>query len=213
MKRRYRNRDADDFEIVNGKPILRDGHIYRTHLRMMDARSVGDSGPMKISTLDGKSGVALNRPGWRCLLEDDAGAQAKQRAYDAYRRDLENSYKRPVGMGSVPGVETGQGEGSPRGSVSVPDPLGPYGLYPFTPEAVGAACTIDGRPGRLKRKGNWLICTPLDDDADADDADDTEKATSDARTVAQQTRDHQNRMDRIYSAIDADLEQQWRNGK
>jgi hypothetical protein len=40
---RYRNHD-DDFEIVNGKPILRDGARMVVRTLLMDARTVHDRG-------------------------------------------------------------------------------------------------------------------------------------------------------------------------
>ena len=42
----------------------------------------------------------------------------------------------------------------------------PAGAYPLSAGA-GNACTIDGRPGRLVKEGDWLVCKPVSKPADA----------------------------------------------
>jgi hypothetical protein len=52
----------------------------------------------------------------------------------------------------------------PRARSGAPtDPVGnvPYGAYPYSAAAEGTACSIDGRPGVLRRQGEYLVCVPL----------------------------------------------------
>jgi len=184
----------DQSDIVNGKRIR-----LRVRTSFMDS---ADRGPMRVTDGAGRAGLNLNRPGYRCLLEDDAGAFAKAEAQRAYLDDLENAWKRPVGFGSVPGVEIGSAE--PRGSVGANPPPG---AYPYSAAAEGTACTIDGRLGRLRKQGDWLVCVA---DRDYDHDTDTARATSDHRTVAQIVRDHQTKMADIYDKLDRELSEAWR---
>ncbi len=111
--------DEDNFYVIGGRKILRDGRRYR----------VTDSLPQydEVRVIDGKgnSGLALQRPGFRAA---DAGNLSKQMrdevdvAYRAYDDAIATQYKRPP---------TGEGSGE------------------FVGQREGDLCTIDGRPGRL----------------------------------------------------------------
>lgn len=79
----------------------------------------------------------------------------------------------------------------------------PAGSYPYTAAAEGKSCTINGFPGTLVKQGNWLVCEPDEDDG-------TESETSDKRSVDQRMNDHETKMDSIYSALDAEIENAWR---
>jgi hypothetical protein len=168
-----------------------------------------DSGPARVTDGFGRGGLALHRPGYR-VLDDEIGARAKEQAYRGYDRQLCDSYKQDAP---------------------------PASAYPYTAAAEGASCTIDGKPGRLVREGNFLICTPTkqdarskDPDADKDEEDNdpprrrrrwTERdpagrergslTEEDSRGVAQRMRDHQANMERIYQDRDYQLTQAWRN--
>jgi hypothetical protein len=128
MKRKYKDNE-----------LLADGQRLRVHLTAMDGDSVqrdvarhthNDRGAMRITDAAGNDGLALHRPGYRCLLQDTAGRQAVadelQRAHDAYERDLTTAWRRGAGKeGAVPD--------SPRGSgtdaVPVDDIETAYRLY------------------------------------------------------------------------------------
>jgi hypothetical protein len=60
-------------------------------------------------------GLSLTRPGFRCLLEDDAGAHAKAGAYADYETQLRDAYKTLPAFGGDPTI-IGAGEHSPRGA-------------------------------------------------------------------------------------------------
>jgi hypothetical protein len=117
--KKYRNHNDDNFD-EHG--LLKDGHVYRPPggLMMMDSDSArdrriaalidarhahGDRGAMRITDAAGNDGLALHRPGYRCLLQDTAGRQAVadelQRAHDAYERDLTTAWRRGAGKEDV----------------------------------------------------------------------------------------------------------------
>jgi Phage Terminase len=101
----------DDFEIVNGRKILKDGHKFRVPARLMD------SAP-KPRIADGGGGTAgLNRPGYRVVSDTKQAAIAaakRHAAYADYERALCDEYK---------------AHASP-----------PAGAYPYTAAAVGKSC-------------------------------------------------------------------------
>jgi hypothetical protein len=130
------------------------------------------------------------RPGFR-VSDSPINRQETADAYAAYRRDLESAWRQPV--------------------------RDAFGSYPYTAAAEGNQCTVDGRPGRLVKEGNALVCRPISADAakprrdpeeDDDDEDDDdmpqgelEQMTSatDRRSVDQMSHDHQQRMSKIYA--------------
>jgi hypothetical protein len=68
----------------------RDAHIAA----LIDARHADrDRGAIHITDAAGNAGLALNRPGYRCLLQDDAGRLAKEQAYIDYEKSLCDAYK------------------------------------------------------------------------------------------------------------------------
>jgi hypothetical protein len=95
--REYFSRDGrsvprHEAEDENG--ILRDGYGTRVHLTMRDS----SRGPMHVTDAAGRGGLHLNRPGYRCLLEDDAGASAKAEARRRYETALVDAWRNPVGL-------------------------------------------------------------------------------------------------------------------
>jgi hypothetical protein len=93
--KQYRNHD-DDFEIVHGKKILRDGRVYHAgSVALMDAVQRGVAKhPARLTDAQGNSGLTtLSRPGFRCLLDDDAGAAAKERGYRDYEKTLCDAWR------------------------------------------------------------------------------------------------------------------------
>jgi hypothetical protein len=133
-----------------------------------------------------------NRPGHKpgFIVSNDARQRdARAQAYADYERDLARAYKDQP----------------------------PAGAYPYSAAAEGGACTIDGRPGRLVKQGDWLVCKPttsFNGSANGDDAPDPdldpELAQSDRRTVADIQKAHSMKMARLYAQRDAELSQQWR---
>jgi hypothetical protein len=77
----------------------------------------------------------------------------------------------------------------------------PAGAYPYAAHLEGTACTINGWPGHLRKRGDVLVCVP---DNGNDDNPDLEEAQSDS------VKDHSQKMQQLYAAYDADLSQQWR---
>jgi hypothetical protein len=71
----------DDYEMINGKLCLKDGPKHRASMRAMDA---APDDRMHLTDAAGRAGTYLNRPGYRCLLEDDIGRVTRERAYELY---------------------------------------------------------------------------------------------------------------------------------
>jgi hypothetical protein len=80
MSKTHRYNDDSDFEIINGKKCLRDGHRYRAGpITMMDSLPRDGYGPVRITDGSGDasphlprvhdgtgdSGLAMHRPGFR----------------------------------------------------------------------------------------------------------------------------------------------------
>ena len=61
----YEN-DEEDFEILNGKKVLKDGRTLRVRTTMLDSRSLY---PVRISDGTGDP-LSLNRPGFRMHTDD-----------------------------------------------------------------------------------------------------------------------------------------------
>jgi hypothetical protein len=123
----------------------------------------------------GQAGLFLHRPGFRCLLSDTAAVAAKERAYQEYHDGLVSAYK-----GDAP----------------------PAGAYPPS-SGEGTSCTINGRPGRLVRQGNVLVCTPTSHDARSDeDEDDNDKNNGDDEDEDDEENERPARRDRRWQSRD-----------
>jgi hypothetical protein len=155
-------RRIPEHEARDRNGIIRDGVVMRTrmmardgapHLRFTDARQFWDRHKDTLLVTDARAlgGTEGNKPGFR-ILDSPLNRQAVNDAYRAYEDDLTNAWRN--------NPPTGSGSSGPRGVVSSNPPPG---AYPYSPAAEGAACTVDGRSGRLVRQGNWLVCNPTTD--------------------------------------------------
>jgi hypothetical protein len=109
--KQYHTND-DDFEIINGKKYLRDGHRYRAGpITMMDSLPRDGHGPVcitdgsgaslpRVHDGTGDSGLAMHRPGFR--VTDAPLSDELQRAHDAYEHDLTTAWRRGTGKNVVP---------------------------------------------------------------------------------------------------------------
>jgi hypothetical protein len=97
----------DDYEIINGRKILKDGRTYRARMTMMD--SAMPHRPSFARVTDGTGDpMGLHRPGWRVPAQDarplvghvvtDAVANARRQ----YVTDLENAWRTPPNGWSAP---------------------------------------------------------------------------------------------------------------
>ena len=74
--------DDDDFEIINGKRVLKDGRTFRTSVTMLDSL---------------QQSIAAHRPGFRYAdTDDDDAHQEAQDARDEYVTWLGGAHKTPV---------------------------------------------------------------------------------------------------------------------
>jgi hypothetical protein len=160
--------DDDDRykDAIDENGIVRDGKAIRVSL-MDSARAHGWATP------DARSGgpfVVDSRPGGPYVLDHRrapsavAVADVKQALADAYAdydaRDA-NAWKRPPNGPSEYGGSDplNTGAGAPVRGSSIP-----AGAYPLN-AGEGSRCTINGQDGCLVRKGNWLVCEPVRQDA------------------------------------------------
>ena len=136
--------------------IIRDGVVARTRMTMRDSanrftdgRSFWDANRASLLVTDAAAlgGTKGNQPGFR-VADAPINAQDRAAAYRAYEDDLTNAWKGNVG--------------SSRGTP-------PPGAYPYSAAAEGTACTINGRPGRLTKAGEGLVCEPTTKDARTSD--------------------------------------------
>jgi hypothetical protein len=149
----------------DSRGILKDGVRVRVPMQMRDSanrftdgRSFWDAhrDSLQVTDIRALGGTEGNKPGFR-ILDSAANRQAINDAYRQYNDDLTNAWKTPP---------TGVGSQGARGS---PSSNPPPGAYPYSAAAEGAACTVNGRPGRLVRAGNSLVCQPTTEDARARD--------------------------------------------
>jgi hypothetical protein len=190
--------EDEDFEIINGKPVLRDQH--RIRVRLADAQRSRD----RASLTDGRGAPHMvgHRPGF--IMSRDARQQdAREEAYRAYERDLSLAYLARAYKDQGDDPVTGFGSSGPRGSASGE----PAGAYPYRPELVGTPCTQDDFAGTLQRRGDFLVCVVNKDD----DKSDPELAQSDRRTVANIQKAHAQKMEALYQSLDQELASRWRN--
>jgi hypothetical protein len=67
----------DDFAIIDGHRVLRDGRSYRAGLTFMDAQTIRDAGThrmrpvTRVVAADGDP-LSMHRPGWRVAATHDA---------------------------------------------------------------------------------------------------------------------------------------------
>jgi hypothetical protein len=89
MKRRYREIYDDD--------LLRDGQGLRVPMFAMDSvqRAVARHSA-RVTDANGNSGLALHRPGFRFVLDDAAGAHAKEVAYRRADAEMVKAWRRPL---------------------------------------------------------------------------------------------------------------------
>jgi hypothetical protein len=129
-KYRRNGHDVDEDEALDERGILKDGYAVSTSMFAMDAvqRSVAHA-----RVTDGSGDPSgLHRPGPR-VIADAAMRDAKQAAYDEYRRDIENAW---------------------RGDAK--ETWGEVGDQCTVREGG----RDEGSPGHLRRVGNRLVCVP-----------------------------------------------------
>jgi hypothetical protein len=148
--------------------------------------------------------LGLHRPGFRRLIDaaDHAAlTAAKAKAYAAYDAEASRAYLTPEFGGSDP-ARTGSGSKGPRQEPPLGSPCTRNG-FPGTwaRNAAGQMyCDIRASAGRADAKAR--LRSRLDPDADDDE--------DNSRSVAQAASDHQQRMARIYDALDQELREAWR---
>jgi hypothetical protein len=195
-----RNRVEDDddpnFEVVNGKRVLRDGGRMSVRMLTMDSgeevlrnttehmqakqrMSARDAAEKRFADHLGlKDAAALHRPGYRGLNVSDEAKDARRQAYEDYSRELSMAYLLPQ-----QGEHTGAGSRGPRET-----------------RKEGDRCLVQGQWGTLVDDGGGeLICVP-------DDAGDTRDAATIQRDHAQTMRDE-------YARYEAELSEAWRGQK
>jgi hypothetical protein len=114
--------EDEDFEIINGKRVLRDQH--RIRVRLADAKRSRDR---SIPLTDGRGAPHMvgHRPGF-VIDASRAARDAKAKAYEAYEHDLANRWRTR--------------DDDPNGAGS----SGPIG------QREGDLCTLNGFPGVLR---------------------------------------------------------------
>jgi hypothetical protein len=117
--------------------LLKDGRTARVRMTLKDGRPVCAFERPRVTDSFGRP--PGNRPGF---LVSDHGRHAKAQAYAAYERNLARAYL----------SDQDEDDDPPDGP--------PAGAYPLTAAAEGSACTINGFPGTLQRRGDWLVCVP-----------------------------------------------------
>jgi hypothetical protein len=164
----------------------------------------------------------LHRPGWRIadggIIGDQCVRDECQRAYDEYRQELENAWKNdpPTGFG-FPSATRGQQEAD---ACTINGYLGRL-------EMIDGAltCVPDPRRRDALSARECPDCEGPGRDEDGDDCDTCNctrhvEATREPRAVQRAAgnrcdlvkvqRDHQARMDAVYAAYEAELEEAWR---
>jgi hypothetical protein len=133
--------DDDDYEIVNGKKIVKDGRHVRVPMHMMDGIQHGVAAHFGRVTDAAGGSEGLGRPGFRLNAAHDAAA--RRRLYDQYDEDIGQQWKNPPQMHFA-------GEGD------VCTVRGPE--YPDD----------EGSPGHLRRIKGKLVCVPDDNNNKTD---------------------------------------------
>jgi hypothetical protein len=86
---RYKHSLNND-DAFDERGLLKDQHTYRVRLPLMDH---DPTHRRRIVDAAGNDGLALNKPGYRLLQDDDAGRQAIADAHEKYLYDLENAWR------------------------------------------------------------------------------------------------------------------------
>ena len=234
--------DDDNFEVVDGTRVLKDGKSLVVPLFCRDGTINNDLTAAQLAmaqkvlrdramatrdqALFDAGERRLAQPGWRHNTTNDAQTRdALRQSYVDYETELAVAYLNPhsnenTGFGSRGPAGTGQG-------------------------TVGSSCTINGKRGTLQyvAGSSGLTCIP-DDEADdwADGLSDAQIAreeylrdltsawrnptadvlTSDQVVVrrpdltkdsATVARDHQQTMSRLYAQLDSELSEKWRGNR
>jgi hypothetical protein len=100
MRRKYRR--------PNDTELLEDGKRLRVPMLAMDGmdpvqRAVARHSA-RVTDASGNSGLALHRPGFRCILDDAAGAHAKEVAYRRADAELVNAWRNRLSDAANPRV-------------------------------------------------------------------------------------------------------------
>jgi hypothetical protein len=135
--------DDDDFEVVDGTEVLKNGRSIRVPLFQMDAAVDDLQRSVMLDTIERErarrfglnDSAALHRPGYRFNVSDEA-RDARAEAHAQYIDTLENAWRAP-GAG-----ERGQCEGD--------------------------TCAINGRRGVLIDLGGGKLCCIADEDGGRD---------------------------------------------
>jgi hypothetical protein len=90
---RYLNDDSD-FEIVNGKKVLKDNRTYRAKMVLMDAAPDNQRRSRIVDAAQPGDPYGTHRPGYRVFdVDDTGGRKAIADAHEAYLFDLENAWR------------------------------------------------------------------------------------------------------------------------
>jgi hypothetical protein len=73
--------DDDDFTIINGQKVLKDGRTLKVRMTAMDHQTVTDD-------------VRLHQPGFR-ITTDAAAIDRRETAYSDFLADLNNGWRNP----------------------------------------------------------------------------------------------------------------------
>jgi hypothetical protein len=202
---------ADDYELVldvdgNPKRILRDKHRMHVPMYLRDGQPNPSLSPTQYAIASRRhrlsdQELASCRPGHRYgarTADRQAMSDAKAEAYSLYDAEIGRAYLTPEGFGGDPRI-TGAGSHSQRQE----------------PPA-GSPCTRNGYPGVWRRDDDGQMVCDITAAAGRADAarsrpdPDEEEDDEDERSVAQAAADHQQRMARIYDALDQELRERCR---
>jgi hypothetical protein len=124
MKHHHINND--DYEIVNGRKVLKDGRVYRAKMTLMDSGHRVSHRPVFARVTDATGDpLGLHKPGWRVPAQDardplarhvvtDAARQAVLDARQHYLDELTSAWKHPPGLRDIDRI-TGAGTHNVRG--------------------------------------------------------------------------------------------------
>jgi hypothetical protein len=196
--------DDDDFEVVDGTEVLKDGRSIRVPLFQMDAAVDDSQRSVMLDTIERerarrfglRDAADLRKPGFR-YNTSDAARDARQEARERYLDELENAWRAPP---------VGAGE---RGFGAAPK----AGAIPMSNNArLGMSCTVksggrgEGSRGVLREvdgSPGWLECVSVA----SDDKDEPETSRADAATLR---RSHTEIMDAEYARYDQEISTAYR---
>jgi hypothetical protein len=162
--------NTEDDDSFDERGTLRPGKRARVPMMLRDSAAYFNRSGVKITDGSGST-VGLHKPGHRSRRRPVN--DALDTAYEDYEKSITEAWRTPVA------------------DRAVRTPPEEYGNYPYSAGAEGAACTINGAPGRLVRRGDVLVCRPIKQAGPLD---------------------HQLLMDRLYSETDLALSAAWRHG-